>query len=111
MPNKLSTSQLDYLRSRLTSNLNFITAFKPKLFIFNGGTWYVLLMKHDLVKEYQKVPVSKSFNMYFFEIQGIASILFDKFFSRHFWGITDYDRKVTISRLTRTKYKNLQSIG
>jgi len=68
-------------------------------------------MKHDLVKEYQKVPVSKSFNMYFFEIQGIASILFDKFFSRHFWGITDYDRKVTISRLTRTKYKNLQSIG
>ena len=49
--------QLDYLRSSLTNNLNFITAFKPKLFIFNGSTWYVLLIKHDLVNEYQKVPV------------------------------------------------------
>jgi len=31
--------------------------------------------------------------------------LFDKFFSRHYWGITDYDRKVTPPRLIRAKYK------
>jgi hypothetical protein len=55
--------------------LNFITAFKPKLFIFYGGPWYVLLIKHDLVKEYQKVPISRLFNIYFFEIQGVPSIL------------------------------------
>ena len=110
LPNKLSTDQLDYLRSRLTNNLNFITAFKPKLFIFNGSTWYILLIKHDLVKEYQKVKVSKLFNIYFFEIQGVPSVLFDKFFSRHYWGITDYDRKITLPRLIRAKYKNLQSI-
>ena len=109
LPNKLSTRQLDYLRSRLTNNLNFIRAFKPKLFIFNGGPWYLLLIKHDLVKEYQRIPVSKLFNIYFFEIQGVPSVLFDKFFSRHYWGITDFDRKVTLPGLIRAKYKNLQS--
>jgi hypothetical protein len=62
------------------------------------------------VKEYQKVKVSKLFNIYFFEIQGVPSVLFDKFFSRHYWGITDYVRKITLPRLIRAKYKNLQSI-
>jgi hypothetical protein len=110
LPNKFSTHQVDYLRSRLTNNLNFITAFKPILFIFNGSAWHILLIKHDLVKEYQKVPVSKLFNIYFFEIQGVPSVLFDKFFSRHYWGINDYDRKITLPSLIRAKYKNLQSI-
>jgi hypothetical protein len=36
------------------------------------------------VKGYQKVPISKLFNVYFFEVQGIPSVLFDKFFSRHY---------------------------
>jgi hypothetical protein len=110
LPNKFTTRQLDYLTSRLTNNLNFITAFKPKLFIFNGSAWHILLIKHDLVKEYQNVPISKLFNIYFFEIQGVPSVLFDKFFSRHYWGINDYDRKVTLPRLIRAKYKSLQSI-
>jgi hypothetical protein len=53
--------------------------------------WYILLINHELVKAYQKIPISKSFNTYFLELQGVSSVLFDKFFSRHYWGITDFD--------------------
>jgi hypothetical protein len=76
LPKKLSIHQLDYLGSHLTNNLNFITAFKPKLFIFIGMIWYVLLINHELVKEYQKIPISKSFNTYFFELR-VSSVYTD----------------------------------
>jgi hypothetical protein len=62
------------------------------------------LIKHDIIKEHQKVQVSKLFNLYFFEIHGIPSVLFDKFFLKSFWGITDYDRKITIPKLILGKY-------
>jgi DNA-binding Lrp family transcriptional regulator len=63
------------------------------LLLFNGNPWYVLLIKHNLVNKYDKVQVSKLFNLYFFELEGVPSVLFGKFFPRHFWGIGDYDRK------------------
>lgn len=34
---------------------------------------------------------------------------FDKFFQRHFWGITDDDRKNTIPNLIYKKYPDLFS--
>jgi len=108
IPFKLSSSQLGYLRMRLRSSLDFITKFKPKLLLFNGNPWYVLLIKHNLVRKYHKVQVSKLFNLYFFEIESIPSVLFDKFFQRHFWGITDYDRKVTIPRLIHERYPSVK---
>ena len=52
------------------------------------------------------LQVSKLFNIYFFEGEGISSVLFDKFFQRHFWEITDLDRKVTISKLIHERYQN-----
>jgi hypothetical protein len=100
----LSASQLNYLKGRLRNNLDFITKFRPKLLLFNGNPWYVLLIKHNLVAQYQKVQVSKHFSIYFFEVEGIPSLLFDKFFQRRFWGITDSDRKVTIPKLILEKY-------
>ena len=59
LPSKLSSSQLDYLNIRLKGNLEFIAKFNPRLLLFNGNPWYVLLIKHNLVKEYQKVQISK----------------------------------------------------
>jgi len=72
-----------------------------------GNPWYVLLIKHNLIREYHKVQVSKLFNICFFEVEGTPSVLFDKFFQRHFWGITDYDIKVTIPKLIDERYQNL----
>jgi hypothetical protein len=65
----------------------------------------VLLIKHNLVNEYNKVHVSKRFNLYFFELEGVPSVLFDKFFQRHFWGIDNYHRKVVIPKLIRERYQ------
>jgi hypothetical protein len=51
------------------------------------------------------LQVLKLFNIYFFEGEGIPSVLFDKFFQQHFWEITDLDRKVTISKLIHERYQ------
>lgn len=45
IPSILNDHQLNYLIDRLEENINFIVNFKPKLFIFNGSTWYTLLIK------------------------------------------------------------------
>ena len=62
LPSKLSSSQLNYLKIRFRGSLDFITRFKPKLLLFNGNPWYILLIKHNLVRKYHKVQVSKLFN-------------------------------------------------
>jgi hypothetical protein len=69
LPGKLSQLQLNYLTMRFNNSLNFIVKFNPKLFIFNGNPWYILLIKHGLVQKYEKVQVSEKFNIYFFEIK------------------------------------------
>jgi hypothetical protein len=107
LPSRLTSPQLDYLKIRLRDNLNFITKYKPKLLLFNGNPWNILLIKHNLVRKYDKVQVSKHFNIYFFEVEGIPSVLFDKFFQRHFWGITNYDRKVTIPKIINDRYRTI----
>jgi hypothetical protein len=110
LPSILSLSQLNYLKNRLRANVDFITKFKPKMLLFNGNPWYVLLIKHDLVERFRKVQVSKHFDIYFFEVKGVPSVLFDKFFQRHFWGITGYDRKVTIPGIIHERYPNLKMV-
>jgi hypothetical protein len=107
LPSRLLEPQLDYLKGRFRNNVDFIIRFKPKLFIFNGNIWYILLIKNSLVEKYQKASLSDKFNLYFFEIEGIPCVLFDKFFQRHFWGITDQDRMVRIPKLIHEKYHNL----
>ena len=92
---------------RLKGNLDFITKFNPKLLLFNGNPWYLLLIKHNLIREYNKIQVSNKFNLYFFEIEGITSVIFDKFFQVHYWGITNYDRRVTIPKLIQERYQNV----
>ena len=105
IPSHLSEDQLNYLTTRFKNSMNFIVKHRPKLFIFNGSPWYVLLIKHRLIYYYEKVPVTSKFNLYFFKFQNIPCVLFDKFFQRHFWGITDYDRKATIPNLIKKRYR------
>jgi hypothetical protein len=61
-------------------------------------------VKNFLIPHYEKIKITGKFNVYLFEIEGISSVLFDKFFQRHFWGITDYHRAVIIPELIRKKY-------
>ena len=106
-PTFLSKAQLEYLLPRFKNSIDFIINYKPKLFIFNGSPWYILLIKNNIIKTFDKVSLTKKFSLYFFVIQGIPCILFDKFFQRHFWGITNEDRKNTIPNLVYNKYPNL----
>jgi hypothetical protein len=108
-PTFLSKTQLEYLLPRFKNSIDFIVKYKPKLFIFNGSPWYILLIKNNIIKTFDKVLLTKKFNLYFFIIKDIPCVLFDKFFQRHFWGITNEDRKNSIPNLVYKKYPNLFS--
>ena len=105
----LNEKQLDYLQNRFNSNIKFITQFKPKLLIFNGKIWKTLLVNHKLIEQHIEAPITEKFRMYFFELNGIPSVLFDRFFQRHFWGITNDDRMFTIPKLIHNKFENLSN--
>jgi hypothetical protein len=53
--------------------------------------------------EYEQIQITDKFNIYFFKIYNNQCALFDKFFQAHYWGITDYDRKVRIPTLIKEK--------
>jgi hypothetical protein len=107
-PNILNSKQLEYLHNGFTSNIEFIKQFNLKLLIFNGKIWKTLLINYNLVEQHVKRPVTNQFTMYSFELDGIPSVLFDRFFQRHFWGITNDDRMFTIPKLIHDKFKNLR---
>lgn len=70
LPANFNPLQLEYINQRFRNNLRFARKHESRLFIFNGNTWYVLLIKHGLIQNYQKVKVTEKFNIYFFEIEG-----------------------------------------
>lgn len=107
-PNILNDKQLEYLHNRFTSNIEFIKQFNPKLLIFNGKIWKTLLINYNLVEQHVKRPATNQFTMYSFELDGIPSVLFDRFFQRHFRGITNDDRMFTIPKLIHDRFKNLR---
>lgn len=78
-----------------------------RLLIFNGRIWKTLLIDHNLINKYEKIPITERFNIYFFESYGIQFVLFDRFFQRQFWGITNDDRMFTIPKLIHNQYMNL----
>jgi hypothetical protein len=104
---KLADSQLNYLVRRFKENINFIIKFKPKLFIFNGNPWHSLLIKNEIITEFEKVLITNKFSLYFFKIKDNPAVLFDKFFQRHFWGLTNEHRKITIPNLFLKKYPSV----
>jgi hypothetical protein len=106
---RISTRQLDYLTANYKNSLDFIINHNPKLFLFNGNPWHTFLIKHNMIKKYDKVQISTKYNsnLFFFKIEGVPSVLFDKFFQLHYWGTTNYDRRVTIPKIIYEKYQRL----
>ncbi|CAN5425073.1 hypothetical protein BH18THE1_BH18THE1_05120 [soil metagenome] len=109
LPAILNEEQLEYLQNRYNSSIKFIRQFKPKLLIFNGKIWKNLLNNHNLIEQHIKAPITDQFRMYFFELDGIPSVLFDRFFQRHFGGITNEDRMFTIPKVIHSKFENLSN--
>ena len=60
LPSHLSEDQLNYLTTRFKNSVNFIIKHRPKLFVFNGNPWYVLLIKHRLIDDYEKFLLCRS---------------------------------------------------
>ena len=101
-PSILSTTQLKYLMDSFNNSLDFITASKKvKLFLLNGSIWNTLLIKNGVIKDFKRTQILKGFNMYFFRIRGVQSVIFDKFFTLHYYGMTHHHRKVTIPKIIR----------
>ena len=107
MPSNFSSFQLTYLIERYKNSLEFIRRYNPKLLIFNGNIWRSLLIKNNLVQVKEKVPITQQLNMYFFKLHDIPSVLFDKFFQRYFWGISNNDRYVTMPAAIHMRYPGL----
>ena len=107
LPSNFSSFQLAYLTERYKAGLEFIRRYNPQLLIFNGNIWRNLLVKNNLVQVDEKVPITQKFNMYFFKLHDIPCVLFDKFFQRHFWGISNNDRYITIPAAIHMRYPDL----
>lgn len=106
LPKKLSNSQFNLLKTNLDSVPEFIQRYEPKLPLFNGKPWENLLIKHKIVENYSTKSVNNNFKIYFFKMGNTASILFEKFFSRHFW-LTDSDRTKIIPQLIQNEYPEI----
>jgi hypothetical protein len=65
LPTKLNNYQLNYLTERIDESINFIIPFKPKLFIFNGSTWYTLLIRNGIITDFEKVSITDKFSLIF----------------------------------------------
>lgn len=113
VPNPCNNEQINYLNNRLQNNLDYIdrklTKPKPKLVIFNGTIFHMLLINQWVLKnnDYEKVPITNKFTMYFFRINDNQCILFEKFFQAHYWGLTYYRRKLLIPNLIKAKLYDL----
>jgi hypothetical protein len=107
LPRILNDYQLNYLTKRLYENINFITHFKPKLFIFNGSTWYTILIGNGIITDFEKISITDKFNLLFFKINDVPCVLFNKFIQKHFWGITNEHRRKTIPALIKEKHPSI----
>lgn len=107
LPTVLRENQFRYLHERFSESVEFISQYDPRLFIFNGSPWHNLLIKNNIITKFEKFNLTENFNLYFFKINNIPSVLFDKFFQRHFWGITNQDRRTTIPQLIAKKYPSI----
>lgn len=106
MPYNFSKTQFGYLKYRLDLNIDFIKQYEPKLLIFNGKPWQVLLVEHKLVDKFKKRSIRGKFNVYFFEYKGIKSILFDKFLSS-VRGLTHEQIRNKIARIIVSEYPSV----
>ena len=102
-----SICQLNYMIPRLYNIIKSISKYNPKLFIFNGKPWYTLLIKHHLIKKDPEKEMIKKFGIYFFKMDDIPCVLFDKFFSAPYWGLLDNDKGITMPNIIKKYYPDL----
>ncbi len=107
LPNRLSDKQSEYLLNLFNLEIDFIIKNTPKLFIFNGNTWYNLLVKQNIIKINNSIDITPKFRVYFFKYRDIPCVLFDKFFSFHFWGVNNTHRNKTIPNIIKKEYPNI----
>lgn len=100
----LTEYQFRYLNERFKESVNFVIQYRPRHFIFNGNPWHTLLIKNNIITEFERGKLTDKFSLYFFKINDIPSVLFDKFFQGHYWGITNELRRTTIPQLIAKKY-------
>ena len=55
-----------------------------------------------------KKEVTDKFTMYLFKIDGVPCVLFEQFFSGHWWHLTSEDRSVTIPNLIKAEFGELK---
>jgi hypothetical protein len=109
LPSTLSESQLEYLKTRYKMSVDFITRYNPKLLIFNGKIWHVLLIMNNLIQTYERIEINTKFNIYFYKLNDIPCVLFDRFFQSHFWGISNHERYVAIPNCIHNHYQDLST--
>lgn len=105
LPSKFTESQLQYLKESYFSHIEFAQSIQPRMYIFNGNAWYRLLIENEIVTDFEKVQITPKFNVYFFKIGDTLAILFDKFFTSHFFGLTDHHRTEIIPKLIKERMK------
>ena len=105
LPSKFSEKQLTYLKESYFSQLDFIEPFQPKLFLFNGNPWYKFLIENHIITNFEKIQITPKFNIYFFKISSTPAVLFDKFFTSHFFGLTDHHRTQIIPQIINARIK------
>ncbi|MEJ2267993.1 MAG: hypothetical protein P8X70_02870 [Nanoarchaeota archaeon] len=102
-----SEKQIIYIKKRLKSNLDFLGKLKIKLLIFNGNIFYSLMIKNNLIKDYKKINLNKHVNMYIFNLENIPCILFDKFITQAYFGLSYEDFKYKIPSLLKSELKSI----
>lgn len=102
LPTHLSHEQMSYLKKRLDLGINFLKKQNNlKLIIFNGKPLYRMLIDNGLVDFYKEIEINKKVSMYFFQLDGIPCVLFEKFITKEYWGLTEDDYKTLIPDLIR----------
>lgn len=92
------------MKRNFKESLYFVIQYSPELFIFNGNPWHTLVIKNNIITEFERFRLTDKYSLYFFKINDITSVLFDKFFQGHYWGITNEHRRTTIPQLIAKKY-------
>jgi len=105
LPSHFSAGQLALVMERLDLILEFAKTQEPRLCIFNGKPWKILLIDHKLVKKPEKHTVIKNFSIYFFKYKKMPCVLFNHFLSssRHD-GVNDKILKGIIPMKIKKQY-------
>jgi len=109
LPSKFNGRQEEFLEERFANVAEFARKGRPRLWIFNGKPWHTLIIEGGRGGSFSRKKITDKFSLYMFEFEGAPAVLFDKFFSGHYWGITKKHRMDIIPRIISRKYPDVAS--